>query len=936
MTDYKNTLNLPSTAFPMKANLAQREPEILKFWENIHLYGLIRSFAANKPHFVLPDGPPYANGHIHIGHAVNKTLKDIICKAKTFSGYNAAFIPGWDCHGLPIELNVEKKVGKPGVDVTPEAFREACRQYAYEQIDIQRNEFKRLGVIADWDHPYLTMNPIYEANIIRSLAIILKQKHLHQGQKPVYWCLECASALAEAEVEYQDKTSPALDVRFKAVDESNVLSRFKLISEGKGPISIPIWTTTPWTLPSNEAVALNPALDYDLIQVGEEQLIIADCLLDNFKQRLGLVSLELLGQTKGQTLEFVELHHPFFNKKVPVVLGEHITTDVGTGAVHTAPSHGMDDFLIGQRYQLPLKSTVAPSGCYFDDIPHLANIHIRKADATLLTLLTQHNALLHQDKIQHSYPHCWRHKTPLIFLATPQWFISMEQAHLREKTLKAIPLVQWIPAWGQARITAMIENRPDWCISRQRTWGTPMGLIIHKKTRALHPRMTELMEILAQAVEKRGLEAWYELDLETLLGDEVKHYEKTPDTLDVWFDSGVAHYAVLRTRKELGFPADLFLEGSDQHRGWFQSSLLTSMAMVDAPPFKAVLTHGFTVDALGRKMSKSLGNVIAPEKVENTLGADVLRLWVANTDYSGELNVSDEILSRTSDMYRRLRNTLRFLLANIFDFNPEEHAVSPHQLLALDLYMLTRVQLLQEEIVTLYDQYQFHLICQKLHHFCTIDLSSFYLDIIKDRQYTCPKNSIARRSAQTVMFHMAQVLVRLFAPILSFTAEEIWKFLPGQKSESVFLNTWYELPNVLAIKNPISTKTWEETLNLRGVINKELEKLRTDGKIGSSLAADITLYCDDDLYQSLHLFGDELRFVFITGDATLMPAQDKPSYAKETEIPGLWLTVQPSTAVKCERCWHYRSDVGSHTHHPSLCGRCIINIEGLGESRLYA
>lgn len=929
--DYKLTLNLPTTAFPMKANLAQREPELLAHWLESDLYKKLRTLRAGRPHFILPDGPPYANGVIHIGHAVNKTLKDMVIKIKHFSGFDAPFVPGWDCHGLPIELNVEKKIGLPTDALSAEKFRQACRNYAKEQIELQKKGFQRLGVLGDWQNPYLTMDYTFEANVVRSLSILIERGHLHQGKKPVHWCLECGSALAEAEVEYADKVSSAIDVRFQLVDNAEFNKRFNLTIEG--PIALPIWTTTPWTLPANQAVSVNPEANYVLVKHNNEYLILAQALLEACIDRFNITTPDILSTFTGSALAHLKLQHPFEERTVPVVLGSHVTLDTGTGAVHTAPAHGIDDFLVGQQNELSMDNPVQNNGCFAKQVPFVGGMHVRKVEATLIQVLTEKGALLHQEKIQHSYPHCWRHKTPLIFMSTPQWFVSMEQQHLREHTLKALPTIQWVPQWGENRMTGMINGRPDWCISRQRHWGTPLALIIHKQTRALHPNMTALMEIIAQKIELGGVDAWHSLSLDTLIPEDAHDYEKTTDILDVWFDSGVVHQAVLRQRPDLRFPADLYLEGSDQHRGWFQSSLLTSMGMNDTPPYKAVLTHGFAVDAKGHKMSKSIGNVVAPEKVIDTLGADVLRLWIASTDYTGDLTVSDEILKRTADAYRKLRNTMRFLLANLHDFTPED-CLPPEQLLALDAFMLARGEQLQKEVLAFYNDYQFHFATQALHQFCTNDLSSFYLDVIKDRQYTCKATSRARRSAQTTLFHLAHMLVRLYAPILSFTAEEVWRYLPGERSASVFLNEWYAFPTITTHPT-ISNETWEVIMRLRETINKQLESLRAEGKIGGNLDADIKLFCSQTLLTLLKPLEDELRFAFITSEATLHPLSEKSQAAIEVEKDNLFLEVTASPYVKCERCWHHRPDVGRHLTHPTLCIRCIDNIEGPGEDRQF-
>jgi len=935
MSDYKDTLNLPKTDFPMKANLAQREPTLLKKWEDINLYQKLRAQGQSRPRFILHDGPPYANGHTHMGHAVNKTLKDIVVKAKTFSGFDVPYVPGWDCHGLPIELKVELKVGKPGRKVTATEFRQACREYAATQIDIQRTEFKRLGVLGDWENPYITMNFKYEADTIRSLAKIMRNGHVQKGYKPVYWCLDCASALAEAEVEYADKTSPAVDVRFAVVDEKDFLARFGNVSAKN--ISIPIWTTTPWTLPANQAVALNAEVEYVLVECdGKECLLVAEPLLPNILKRYDIQHHRVVGKIRGEKLENVQLRHPFAGRQVPVVLGEHVTVESGTGAVHTAPAHGIEDYDIGKKYNLPLENPVADDGCYISTTPIVAGKHVTQANDIIIETLKENHALLHLAKFSHSYPHCWRHKTPLIFRATPQWFISMEKNQLRAMALDAIKHVNWVPSWGQKRFYSMMEGRPDWCISRQRTWGVPIALFLHKETTEPHPNSVELMEKVAQRVEQTGIEAWYELDAKELLGDDAENYVKCRDILDVWFDSGVTHECVLRENPNLGFPADLYLEGSDQHRGWFQSSMLTSLAINEQAPYKTVLTHGYVIDLEGRKMSKSLGNVIAPEKVIQSLGADVLRLWVASIDYRAEINVSDEILTRTSETYRRLRNTARFLLANLEGFDPENNLVAPEKMLALDKFIVNKARTLQDEIIQAYDAYQFHLIYQKIHYFCTVDLGSFYLDIIKDRQYTTPTNSLARRSAQSAMFHIAEALVRWLAPILSFTAEEIWQYLPGKRNESVFLTTWYAFP-ALAEDRVMNQVYWEKLREVRDAVNKEIEAQRNAGKIGSALEASVQLYCDDELKSQLDKLGDELRFFLITSGAEVQFANSSlPNDVIATDVAGLSVKVNALSYAKCERCWHRREDVGVNKEHPTLCGRCVENITGVGEVRRYA
>jgi isoleucyl-tRNA synthetase len=938
MTDYKQTLNLPKTAFPMKANLAQREPQMLKRWHESNLYQQIREASKGREKFILHDGPPYANGDIHIGHAVNKILKDIIVKSKTLNGFDAPYVPGWDCHGLPIELNVEKKVGKAGVKVDAGTFRKKCREYAQKQVKGQSKDFQRLGVLGDWDNPYLTMNYAFEANIIRSLGKIASNGHLQKGSKPVHWCMDCGSALAEAEVEYQDKTSPAIDVRFSVVDMQQFLQRCVFAKDkpaAGAAISIVIWTTTPWTLPANRAVCLHPDLEYVLVASGDEFLLLADALHESVMQRYGISTFEIVGRCQGKALEHLLVQHPFYDLQVPIILGEHVTTDAGTGAVHTAPGHGADDFIVGQKYGLEVYNPVGSNGVFLPDTELLAGQHVFKANEQLVALLEERGKLLHHEPLQHSYPHCWRHKTPIIFRATPQWFISMSQNTLLETALAEVERVKWMPEWGKARIDSMMKDRPDWCVSRQRTWGVPIALFIHKETAELHPRSADLIEEVAQQVELKGIDAWFDLQVSELLGDEAEQYEKVTDTLDVWFDSGVTHACVLGQDEALTYPADLYLEGSDQHRGWFQSSLLTSVAMNGVAPYKGVLTHGFTVDAQGRKMSKSVGNVIAPQKVMNDLGADILRLWVAATDYRHEMTVSDEIFKRTADSYRRIRNTARFLLSNLNGFEPANDLLTADDMLVLDRWVVDRAARLQDEIAGAYEQYEFHKIYQKLHNFCALELGGFYLDIIKDRQYTTQADSRARRSAQTAMYHIVEALVRWMTPILSFTAEEIWTYIPGSRGGSVFLETWYSGLERMIDDEQMGSVFWQQMIAVKNAVNKQLEKQRSEGHIGGSLGAEVVLYCDGSLKHNLDLLGDELRFVLITSLARVAPLSEATD-AMDTEMDGLRLMVKASDHAKCTRCWHHREDVGVHAEHPELCGRCVENVEGDGERRYYA
>ncbi|MBA3581500.1 MAG: isoleucine--tRNA ligase [Gammaproteobacteria bacterium] len=946
MTDYKDTLNLPNTNFPMKANLAQREPERLAQWQAEDLYQKIRAARAGQEKFILHDGPPYANGDIHIGHAVNKILKDIIVKSKTLDGFDAPYVPGWDCHGLPIELNVEKKIGKAGVKVDAPAFRQACRDYAAQQVDKQREDFIRLGVLGDWQNPYLTMAPKFEADILRTLGRIIANGHLLKGYKPVHWCMDCGSALAEAEVEYEDKTSSQIDVRFNVID-NNLFNQRLNIQQTK-PCAVVIWTTTPWTLPANQAVALNANLDYVLVDVGDQCLLLAEALADSALQRYNFEHTKIIARTTGKILEGLLLQHPFYMRQVPIILGDHVTTEAGTGAVHTAPGHGQEDYAVGLRYNLPVYNPVDGSGVFLRDTEIVGGEHVNKANTLLIDLMRDNGSLLAVNTLRHSYPHCWRHKTPIIFRATPQWFISMDQHALREHALQSIKSVTWMPSWGEARIDGMIRNRPDWCISRQRTWGAPIALFIHKETEELHPNTPALIEKIAQRIEQRGIDAWFELDTAEFLGADAQNYTKVTDTLDVWFDSGVTHTAVLEKRADLQQPADLYLEGSDQHRGWFQSSLLTSVAVRNTAPYKAVLTHGFTVDAQGRKMSKSLGNVIAPQQIFKTLGADILRLWVSATDYSTEMSVSTEILNRMSDSYRRIRNTSRFLLANLDGFDPTRDQVAPADMLWIDRWAIEHANELQKKIQSAYGEYKFHQIYHWVHNFCAVEMGGFYLDVIKDRQYTTAHNSLARRSTQTALYHIVEAMTRWITPILSFTADEIWEHIPGHsadaRNESVFTTTWYELPSMIC-----PTEIGAQQVNLqnyfsmiqivRNAINNQLEILRSAKTIGSSLDAEIDIYCDAPLYNQLSLMTNELRFALLTSDARLYktnaPPENSIAITLDNNLGKLWLNLAASKHAKCVRCWHHRNDVGQHTAHVELCGRCIENISGKGEQRFY-
>ncbi len=939
MADYKSTLNLPATEFPMRGNLAQREPERLARWQEADLYGKIRAARAGRTRYVLHDGPPYANGDIHIGHAVNKILKDTIVKARTLNGEDAPYVPGWDCHGLPIEHQVEKKIGKVGVKVEADEFRRACREFAVTQIDNQRQDFIRLGVLGDWDDPYLTMKFETEANIVRALGKIIENGHVTRGDKPVHWCTDCGSALAEAEVEYRDKTSPAIDVRFPVVDEAAFVAALRVGDDGpgEGPISVLIWTTTPWTLPANLAVALNPAEDYALLQLDGERVLLAQALLEEALKRYAIDDYRVVARGSGDALEHQRLRHPFYDREAVMVLGDYVTLDAGTGAVHTAPGHGQDDFDTGVKYGLEIYNPVGDNGCFLASTELFAGEQVFKANDHIIDVLRERGALMHAEKFEHSYPHCWRHKTPIIFRATPQWFISMEKVGLRKLALEEIGKVRWVPSWGQARIESMIENRPDWCISRQRYWGVPITLFMHRETQEMHPRTAELIEQVAERIEQAGIEAWFALDAEDLIGAEAAEYVKTSDTLDVWFDSGTTHYSVLQRDPRTHFPADMYLEGSDQHRGWFHSSLLASCAMHGQAPYRQVLTHGFTVDAKGMKMSKSVGNVVAPIQVTKTLGADILRLWVAATDYSGEMSISDEILKRTADSYRRIRNTIRFLLANTQDFDPAKHLVDADDLLALDRWIVGETLKLQDELKQIYDDYLFHIAVQKIHNFCSETLGGYYLDVIKDRQYTTQTDSRARRSCQSAQFHIMEAMTRWIAPILSFTADEIWEHMPGTRDDlGVFTAEWYDGLFAYA-DDAIDIGVWQSVEPVRDEVLRQLEILRQSGAIGSGLDAEVRIHAEPETVDRLAALGDELRFVMITSAAELAPlGGDHDATVKLADGRRVQVDARPSEHAKCVRCWHHRAEVGKHAGHPELCARCIDNVDGDGEERRFA
>jgi len=928
MTDYKDTLNLPKTDFAMKANLPNKEPKMIEFWKEIDLEKAVADARIGRDKFILHDGPPYANGEIHTGHAAQKVLKDIVIKSQTLNGKYAPFVPGWDCHGLPIELNVEKKIGKVGQKVDASEFRAACRQYASSQIDLQKKDFQRLGIIGDWDNPYVTMDYSFEANIIRALGKIISKGHLKRGDKPVHWCVDCKSSLAEAEVEYQDKISTSIDFLFPIAEEF-VEQIFSLTSKNKNFVAS--WTTTPWTLPGNLALTVNESFTYQLVEIEHKDekinLILAKDLVKETMERIDRAKFKILGTCQGNDLVGFKANHPYLDRDSLIISGNHVTTDAGTGIVHTAPGHGLEDYAVCKENGIEVLSPVNGNGTYKDDVERFAGQFVFKANDNIVKTLDDEGVLLGDSSYEHSYPHCWRHKSPVMFRATPQWFISMESKNLLKQSLESVNNIRWEPDWGESRMTTMLESRPDWCISRQRTWGVPIALLIHKETGDLHPKSQEIIEKVSELVEIKGIQAWHDVQISDLIEDP-ESYEKITDCLDVWFDSGVTHACVLSENEKLQFPADLYLEGSDQHRGWFQSSLLTSIAINEEPPYKAVLTHGFVVDGDGKKMSKSLGNVISPQKIWETMGADVLRTWIASTDYTKEIVLSDDILKRSSDSYRRIRNTIRFLLGNLSDYDGKK--VSPEKMAQLDKWMIHRCKNLQDEIIQDYLDYNFHQAFQKIHNYCANDLGGFYLDILKDRLYTSKQDSDARRSAQLALSNILQALLRWISPILSFTAEEAWQSLDNE-IKSVHLLEWFnDWVEIVDLK--FSDEDWKEILELRSEVNKHIEEARNNEIVGSSLDAEIEILCGAKLFNLLEEFNEELRFIFITSEAKAI--LNKTDVSDENNK--IQITVKKSSNEKCVRCWHSRPEVGSIKDNEYICNRCFENVYGEGEVRNFA
>jgi len=928
--DYKKTLNLPATDFPMKASLAQREPEQIKQWDQARLYDTIRKASKGREQFILHDGPPYANGHIHIGTALNKILKDIIVRSRQMAGFDAPYVPGWDCHGLPIEHNVDKELGDRKKDMTQADIRRQCRVYAEKYIAIQKEEFKRLGVMGEWDDPYLTMNYTYEAIIATECLKFALADNLFRSKKPIHWCCQCQTALAEAEIEYHDESSPSVFVKFPLQAD---LSPDVPGLSGES-VSIVIWTTTPWTLPANLAIALHPDFVYAAVKVSDTDVfILARDRVASCMKTFGISHYTILAEIASRKLENLKCRHPFYERDSLVILGSHVTLEAGTGCVHTAPGHGREDYEVGGHYGLETYSPVNDHGCFTPDVDFFSGQFVFKANAPIIEKLRETGSLVGQETLQHSYPHCWRCKKPVIFRATPQWFISMDKTGLRKQALEEIDRVKWIPGWGRDRIYGMIENRPDWCVSRQRAWGVPIAVFSCEKCGRIliNP---EIMDHIFELFKAHGADVWFEKTVEELLpkGSVCKAcgnaaFTKETDILDVWFDSGVSHAAVLEHRPYLRWPADLYLEGSDQHRGWFHSALLTAVGTRGRAPYQAVLTHGFVVDASGKKMSKSVGNVIAPKKVVDKYGAEILRLWVSASDYRDDIRISDNILNQLSDAYRRIRNTCRFMLGNLYDFDPESDAAPFDAMPRMDRYILHRLQKLVDKTQKAYATYDFHIVHHALYNFCTVDLSAFYLDVLKDRLYTSPAASPERRNAQTVMYAVLDALVRLMAPILPFTAEEIWRYMPAVKEKEASIHlALYPAVNPQWM-DPALAEQWQTLLAIRGEVTRALEEARAQKQIGHPLDARVLISAGDALYRLLLSYQEDLKPLFIVSQVVLLESRPlSPAYVSQ-EIAGLSIQISPAEGSKCERCWVYDPGVGAHPEHVTLCPRCLAAIE---------
>ena len=924
--EYKETLNLPKTDFPMKGNLPHREPEILKKWDEKSIYHRNLEQSENKKQYILHDGPPYANGDIHIGHAVNKILKDFIIKSKIMSGYHVPFIPGWDCHGLPIELQVEKKYGKAKFRDNPKGFILACREFAEKQIKKQKEDFIRLGIFGTWDKPYTSMDKEIESEIVNSLSKMIKNGHIYYGSKPVHWCIESSSALAEAEVEYKDITSHAVCVNFKVLNKKDISLHEKLDKDFD--VYIPIWTTTPWTLPANRAVALSSSIDYSFVKIKDRYLILAKNLIASVMDKSNISNYEILLSINNEDFSKLELQHPFYDFKVPAIIADHVTDENGTGAVHIAPGHGTDDYLAGKKYNLEIYNPVDDYGRFYESLPIFGGKKIRECNDEIIELLKENKSLLFSENYEHSYPHCWRYKTPLIFRATPQWFMSMDNSGLRKSIQKEIPIINWLPSWGQDRIFNMIEGRPDWCLSRQRNWGVPLPLFLHKESNELHPDTQTILNKASEIIKDGNIEAWIDYDKKLLVKD-IESYTEVKDTLDVWFDSGVTHQSVLKNRG-IEETADLYLEGSDQHRGWFQSSLITSHAMYGKSPYKNVLTHGFVVDKDGQKMSKSIGNIISPQKIIKDKGADILRLWVAMTDYSKEMTISDEIIKRVSESYRRIRNTSKFLLSNISDYDGTE--IDLDNMVQIDKWIIHKAKKLNIQIQKDYSEFKFHKLIQDIINFCTLELGGYYLDIIKDRLYTSKSDGLSRRSAQKTCHILISYLNSWIAPILTFTAEEIYSKMPNAK-DSIYLTEWFDIDFSM---DDHEIDIYDSLYSIKPFVSRMIEEARNDNKVGSSLECKLDLICNDKLYQNINNISDELKFVFIVSECTLRLGNENDSYSIDKNPYKLSISISKSQNNKCERCWHLNETVGTIEDHPTICRRCSDNVYGDGECRKFA
>ena len=924
--EYKETLNLPKTDFPMKGNLPHREPEILKKWDEKSIYHRNLEQSENKKQYILHDGPPYANGDIHIGHAVNKILKDFIIKSKIMSGYHVPFIPGWDCHGLPIELQVEKKYGKAKFRDNPKGFILACREFAEKQIKKQKEDFIRLGIFGTWDKPYTSMDKEIESEIVNSLSKMIKNGHIYYGSKPVHWCIESSSALAEAEVEYKDITSHAVCVNFKVLNKKDISLHEKLDKDFD--VYIPIWTTTPWTLPANRAVALSSSIDYSFVKIKDRYLILAKNLIASVMDKSNISNYEILFSIDNEDFSKLELQHPFYDFKVPAIIADHVTDENGTGAVHIAPGHGTDDYLAGKKYNLEIYNPVDDYGRFYESLPIFGGKKIRECNDEIIELLKENKSLLFSENYEHSYPHCWRYKTPLIFRATPQWFMSMDNSGLRKSIQKEIPIINWLPSWGQDRIFNMIEGRPDWCLSRQRNWGVPLPLFLHKESNELHPDTQTILSKASEIIKNGNIEAWIDCDKKLLVKD-IESYTEVKDTLDVWFDSGVTHQSVLKNRG-IEETADLYLEGSDQHRGWFQSSLITSHAMYGKSPYKNVLTHGFVVDKDGQKMSKSIGNIISPQKIIKDKGADILRLWVAMTDYSKEMTISDEIIKRVSESYRRIRNTSKFLLSNISDYDGTE--IDLDNMVQIDKWIIHKAKKLNIQIQKDYSEFKFHKLIQDIINFCTLELGGYYLDIIKDRLYTSKSDGLSRRSAQKTCHILISYLNSWIAPILTFTAEEIYSKMPNAK-DSIYLTEWFDIDFSM---DDHEIDIYDSLYSIKPFVSRMIEEARNDNKVGSSLECKLDLICNDKLYQNINNISDELKFVFIVSECTLRLGNENDSYSIDKNPYKLSISISKSQNNKCERCWHLNETVGTIEDHPTICRRCSDNVYGDGECRKFA